>query len=218
MQAAASQCRIERDSALAGRPSESAECGCLRLRGLPVALSRQVLDLEAQRYELELDMLMLCKHRNIAIREVPIETIYIGANESSHFSPFWDSMRIYFVLLRFIGSGIISAVFDNLLFIVWFSATHAILPSQALARGAALFLNYFLLRRFVFMSNQSHTVTFGKYLATAVLFGSISYAVLSTIHSRLGIPVVVAKMLTEAGIFVVNFLVQRDFVFRRVIV
>jgi hypothetical protein len=36
--------------------------------------------------------------------EVPVETVYIDGNRSSHFDPIRDSMRIFFVLLHFLVS------------------------------------------------------------------------------------------------------------------
>jgi hypothetical protein len=46
-------------------------------------------------------MLLLAKHGSIAIVEQPIRTIYTEGNPTSHFNPLLDSLKIYFVLLRF---------------------------------------------------------------------------------------------------------------------
>jgi glycosyltransferase involved in cell wall biosynthesis len=68
------------------------------LRGIPRALVPGLLRMRAMGYEFELDMLLLAKKTQVSIGEVPIQTIYIDGNRSSHFSPFKDSLKIYSVL------------------------------------------------------------------------------------------------------------------------
>lgn len=71
------------------------------LRGFPSALLADVVALDGERYEYETAVLMyLCRHGQAPL-QVPISTIYIDGNRSSHFDPVRDSMRIGFVLLRY---------------------------------------------------------------------------------------------------------------------
>ena len=60
-----------------------------------------LLRLPSTGYEFELDMLLACKRQACPLQEVPIRTIYESGNPTSHFNPLLDSLRIYFVLLRF---------------------------------------------------------------------------------------------------------------------
>ena len=185
------------------------------LRGLPIGLARELLSIRAQRYEFELDMLILCKHRGVGVVEVPIETIYIDGNASSHFSPVLDSMRIYFVLLRFLGASVITALIDNLIFILVYSLGDSILVGQIAARSVALFVNYAMVRRYVFFSDQAHGRTFPLYLAAVVGFGVISYGLITLAVENAGIAVVPAKIGAEVLIYLANFAVQREFIFSR---
>src|SRR6266852_2454174 len=66
------------------------------LRGIPIGFAPHLLRVTSNGYEFELDMLVLCKHLGVRMREVEIRTIYLDSNISSHFSPILDSMRIYF--------------------------------------------------------------------------------------------------------------------------
>lgn len=71
------------------------------LRGLPRALLPQLVNLPGERYEYEMSVLAyICRHVGKP-REIPIETIYLDGDRSSHFNPLWDSLRIYLVLMRF---------------------------------------------------------------------------------------------------------------------
>jgi len=70
------------------------------LRGFPVSLLAELMTLEGEWYEYEMNVLAhLCRSGRRPL-EVPIETVYLESNRSSHFHPVWDSMRIYFVLAR----------------------------------------------------------------------------------------------------------------------
>ena len=78
------------------------------LRGIPVSFAKRLLKLPAMGYEFELEMLITAIHQKINIHEVPIQTIYLDGNRESHFHPLWDSLKIYFVFLRFSALAIIS--------------------------------------------------------------------------------------------------------------
>lgn len=81
------------------------------LRGLPLALLPELLALRGKRYEYEMTMLAhLCRSGRTPL-QVPIATVYLDGNRESHFHPLWDSVRIYFVLLRFYASSLLAGVF-----------------------------------------------------------------------------------------------------------
>ena len=166
-------------------------------------------------YDFELDMLITAKHQGYQIRQVPIRTIYEEGNKSSHFNPVVDSMKIYFVLMRFSFLSLATAVLDNCVFVVTYQLTSAILTSQILARAAAVCFNYGLARRAVFLSDESHRTVFPKYLALVAVSGTLSYALIELLTATFGMRVFVAKLLAESIIFFVNFAIQRDFVFTR---
>jgi glycosyltransferase involved in cell wall biosynthesis len=70
------------------------------LRGLPRSLLQEMLHLEGERYEYEMVMLAhLCRTGRRPI-EVPIQTLYLDGNRSSHFHPIRDSVRVLFALCR----------------------------------------------------------------------------------------------------------------------
>ena len=51
-------------------------------------------------------MLIETKNLNIPILEVPVKTIYIEENRTSHFNPIKDSLRIYLVFGKFLFSSL----------------------------------------------------------------------------------------------------------------
>jgi glycosyltransferase involved in cell wall biosynthesis/SAM-dependent methyltransferase len=185
------------------------------LRGIPAGLIPHLLRTASQGYEFELDMLIACKHRACPILEEPIRTIYLDGNRSSHFRPVLDSMRIYFLLFRFGALSLLTAVLDNLVFVVAFRFGGSIAQSQIAARLCAMAFNYLGARRVVFHSRQRHAVVLPKYVLLVMGNGLLSYALIRWLHDGLGWQVVPAKLVAEGLLFAANFVMQRDFVFTR---
>lgn len=73
------------------------------LRGFAFELIPLLLSVEGERYEYEMNMLLECVISKIDIFEVPIKTIYINDNSSSHFNAISDSYRIYKQIFKYIG-------------------------------------------------------------------------------------------------------------------
>jgi dolichol-phosphate mannosyltransferase len=185
------------------------------LRGVPAALAAQLLSIAANGYEFELEMLMAAHRAQVRIVEQPIRTIYQAGNPQSHFSPVVDSMKIYFVLLRFASVSLITAALDNLIFYFAYHSTGHILGSQALSRALAAAFQYGAVRRPVFHSQRSHRQVLPKYLGLLLASGAASYAGIRGLVAWLGIGAVPAKLIVETILFFGNFVVLRGFIFRR---
>jgi glycosyltransferase involved in cell wall biosynthesis len=185
------------------------------LRGIPATLARHILRLPPNGYEFELDVLIACKHRGVPIIEIPIETVYLDNNRSSHFNPLWDSMRIYFVFLRFTLASLITALIDNTVFIALHGTWGNIAGPQLAARAAALMFNYAAGRSAVFQSRDRHRDTLPRFLALAAAHITLSYGMITFLHLYTGMKVIIAKVSVEAVLFLANFAIQRDFVFTR---
>lgn len=185
------------------------------LRAIPLAMLPRLLKIPASGYEFELEMLIAAKHQGVAVIEQPIRTIYEPGNPASHFQPLRDSMRIYFVLLRFSMISLITAVIDNAVFYLVFHATGAIAGAQIAGRIVAVLFNYRSVRRAVFFSDQPHLVLLPRYLALVAVNGLVSYAGIRLLSSFTPLGVFPSKILTESLLFIANFTIQRDFIFTR---
>jgi putative flippase GtrA len=185
------------------------------LRAIPRALAERLLRVPASGYEFELEMLIAAKHLGVPLLEEPIRTIYAPGNTTSHFEPLRDSMRIYFVLLRFGFISLLTAALDNLLFYSFFRGSGVVAVSLLGARLIALAFNYTAVRRSVFFSREPHSVVLPRYLLLAAANVSLSYALISFLTMMLSTGVMPAKISTETFLFIANFAMQRDFVFAR---
>ena len=176
-------------------------------------MAARLLRVEARGYEFELEMLIAARQAGVALVEVPIRTIYEPGNKSSHFNPLTDSMKIYFVLLRFSSVSLMAALLDNLIFYLVWKRTGHILGAQVAARLVSVAFNYSMVRARVFASKEGHQVLLPKYLLLVVTSGTASYLGIQFFTTRLAVSPMPAKLLVETLLFFVNFAIQRMFIF-----
>ena len=185
------------------------------LRGIPHRLLAALLPIASTGYEFEIDMLTAAKHLAVPLVEEPVRTIYQPGNPASHFHPLADSMRIGFVLARFTMLSLGTAVLDNFVFSFAVRGGIEAAMAQTLARAAAVLVNYPLARRAVFLSREPHRTTLLRYLALVTASGFLSYRLLTWFEQWFALDILTAKILAESALFLVNFLIQRDWVFVR---
>lgn len=88
------------------------------LRGIPADLLAWACGVPGERYEYELQVLLRAGRAGIALDPVPIATIYLDDNASSHFRPVADSLRVYAPLLMFVASSLASFVIDTVVLLL----------------------------------------------------------------------------------------------------
>jgi glycosyltransferase involved in cell wall biosynthesis len=71
------------------------------LRGFPRQHLRELVSIPGERFEYNMNVLTHFCRAGSPPLEVPITTVYIEGNRSSHFKPIRDSLRIYSGLLRY---------------------------------------------------------------------------------------------------------------------
>lgn len=185
------------------------------LRGFNPQTLLRLLTINGERYEYETNMLLEAKSQNWKLKEIPISTVYIENNKSSHFNPITDSMKIYFLIFRFLSSSLLSSSFDFALFALFTQSSFPILNAMLLSRFISGWVNFYLNRNLVFKSHSSIYVALARYWSLVLAMGLLS----STIVTALGqfIPnVLTAKLLVECVLFIASFSIQKEFVFSRV--
>jgi putative flippase GtrA len=196
---------------LIGRALTDTQTG---LRGIPRSFLRELLQVSAGRYEFELEMLVRAAATRMAIEELEIATVY-GTFATSHFNPLRDSLRIYFVFLRFLSLSIITAAIDYAAFAVVFTARHDILTAIIVARAIAGTFNFLANRSVVFRSRGNVAAEAAKYAALVVGLMLISYALISALVNVFHLNVYISKVLVEGTLFLASFALQNLVVFAR---
>ncbi|MGA3024234.1 MAG: glycosyltransferase [Bryobacteraceae bacterium] len=185
------------------------------LRAIPARFAASLLGLASNGYDFELDMLVEARRNSVAIVEQQIETVYEPGNKSSHFNPLVDSMKVYFVLVRFCSVSLATALLDNLAFYIAWRHGAGVLGAQVAGRSMAVLFNYLMVRWAVFRARDSHSTAFPRYLALVLASGAASYAGITLLMDATHLPVLWLKIGVESLLFFVNFAVERDWVFTR---
>ncbi len=82
------------------------------LRGFPPGLLPWLLTVPGDRFEYELRMLLEAARRRTPVEQLPVATVYLEGNASSHFSPVRDSLRVYRPLATFLLSSLAASLVD----------------------------------------------------------------------------------------------------------
>lgn len=184
------------------------------LRGIPLRFAPWLVRLEGEGYEYEMNMLLAIRTQGISLVEEKISTIYLDNNKSSHFDPLLDSMKIYFLLLRFAFSSLLASVLDFVLFSISYALTKNILLSIFIGRFTiGPFVNYSINRNFVFHNRSRVSSTLVRYYLFATVMGICAFFLIKLVSTQYFISVVAAKIAVESFLFIVSFTIQRDYIF-----
>ncbi len=185
------------------------------LRAIPFSLLPKLLSIPFNRYEFEIEMLLVAEKNGYRFEELEIETVYENNNISSSFNPVVDSAKIYFVLFRYILASLITAVVDYIIFFISYAFFPKIFLCTYFARFVALFVNFIVLKKFVFHSKEK-IITIGmKYLLIVVISGFISSLAIEYFHNVLNLNIVLSKISAELLLYFGIFIAQKEFVFKR---
>ena len=186
------------------------------LRSFTDRLTDMMLEIKGERFEYEMNVLLDATTKNIRIKEIFIETIYINNNETSHFSPFKDSYLIYKELSKFLLSSFISFIIDFLyytLFVIVFGhLLYGIQMANILARVISSAFNYSVNSRYVFNKERnfkSATSYFGLVLIILLLNTFVLTYIINVLHFN----AFAAKVATEIILFFFSFFIQHLIIF-----
>lgn len=185
------------------------------LRGYSSDMLDWLSRVPGERFEYEMNMLLGAPAAGYEIVEVPIDTVYLEGNQSSHFRPLADSARIYWPFLKFCASSGFAAALDFVLLLLLQWATSNLLLSVVGARICSSIVNYSVNRRLVFARDGESAVrrSMPRYFTLVLLILLLNYAVLRLLHETAGLPLGAAKIVTEAALFAVSYAAQRKFVY-----
>ena len=185
------------------------------LRGIPISLQQQFLTIDYNHYEFESECLIMAIKVHANICQIPIETVYLNHNESSHFNPLIDSLKIYYVFFRYCLIALLSFCIDFAIFACLHLLTHTIFFSLICARLCSSSFNFYQNKFRVYRSHDRATLLREVWqyilLAISVFFASYYFIVLLTKYAHC--PVLIAKLIVDAVLFIVNFIIQKAFIF-----
>lgn len=205
-------------SLLSGKNISDSQTG---LRGIPLAYLPQFLDIPGERFEFEMNMLFHLRQLSLDLVQVPISTVYLEENASSHFRPIWDSLRVFQSLLKFAGVGIFCFLLDYMLFTV---SLFLVLPGEntaeqvfyasVLARICSSLVNFSLNYKLVFESDSNKGKAFCKYYCLVLVQMLLSSGGSSLLTLLWENPLIM-KPLVDFFLFFLSYHLQRRYIFKK---
>lgn len=183
------------------------------LRGYPPGMLDWLRSIEGDRFEYELIVLLRARSSGHTVHEIPIETIYLEENRSSHFRPIIDSARVYAPLIRFSLSSIGAALVAFVLLFVLKAATGSLLVSVVTARVGSSAFNYAADRTFVFGRRGRVSTSAMRYFGLVGVLLAANYGLMHLLNEHVGVPLLPSKFLTETTLFTLSYQAQKRFVF-----
>lgn len=192
------------------------------LRAIPKEFMKFLLTEKGERYEFETNMLLETKENGIGIIEVPIETIYLDDNQTSHFNPIKDSIKIYSMFLKFIFSSLSSSVIDLALFALFcamlnevsFGKVGYIFVATVIARVLSSIYNFIFNYKTVFKAKGSLFSAIMRYAILAVIIMVASGFAVDKLHAIFPVVELAIKIPVDVLLFLVSFYAQREFVYK----
>ena len=189
------------------------------LRAFDYSLVEVMQLVKGNRYEYEMNVLLDSIVKDIPIREVKIETIYVDNNAGTHYNPFKDTMRIFKELLKFSASSLIGFGVDYALFalLTLFNPpmAHWVLMCTIIARVISASINFTINYHLVFKKRETLWMAFIKYAGLAVCILGCNLLLMWLLYEQAGMNEYLAKIIVEVTLFITSWIIQRLFVFRK---
>lgn len=168
------------------------------LRAASYSVAKNFLATDGERYEYETNVLIEAKEKNIPICEVVIDTIYINENETSHFNPIKDSVRIYKLFASFILVVFISYLVETIIFI----------------KGISISSNIFIVPLFIFLAKFVSCIIkllFNNHvnLKYIIINYLVTSCILMFVPKKVMIKVIIDLVMFIISLVVVNFKTEK---------
>ena len=190
------------------------------LKGVPFSFLPKLMETPGERFEYASSVLLETKKDGIDIIQFPIQTIYINENESSHFNPIIDSIRIYSLILKYLMSSLSSFVVDIVCYSLFITALKPISPqfyiiiATYLSKVFACSYGYILNKKVVFQNKGEPLITGLKFFLLCVVQSTCSGFLTRGVVFISGWNEVLCKIIVDTLLFFVSFQIQNRWVFK----
>ena len=184
-----------------------------------------MIDVQGERFEYEMNVLIACARAGIQMVPITIETVYENENAGTHFHPIRDSYRIYKVILgnfvKFMGASIASFVIDFTLLtllanLVFPAVAHGAFFAKVIARCVSAPCNFMINSKYVFKKALSRT-TFTRYVVLAAAIMLVSALGVDGIMNWLHFPTAIVGLVgivVDVVLYLASYRIQNKWVFK----
>lgn len=189
------------------------------LRSFHIENLKDIIAIEGERFEFEMNVLLNLKKLNISPIQIPIQTIYINENETSHFNPISDSLKVFNTILSFLGSSIFCFLIDIFIYSFFIyiifhgeGFQNQIFIATLISRIVSSIVNFTLNYKVVFKSNENVKSSVKKYYALAIIQMLLSSTGI-IILDKLILSPIISKIIVDFILFILSYLVQKKMIF-----
>lgn len=191
------------------------------LKGIPKEFIPELMETPGERFEYASSVLLETKRGGYQIVQFPIHTIYINENETSHFNPLIDSLRIYSLIFKYTLSSLSAFIVDIVLFSLFLSVfghfggiKYHIVLSTYLAKIFSCTYDYFVNKNLVFArKNGSDRWMPVKFFLLCVVQSTCSGFFTTGLTMLTQWNSVLCKIIIDTLLFFVSFQIQNSWIF-----
>ncbi len=195
------------------------------LRGFPQGILNWLIEVQGEKFDFELNMLIHAGRHNVSFKTVPIKTLYYDNNSGSHYNPFMDSLRTFKVLIKglltYSVSSLASIVVDVGVFylLAWIFHKLQLFPGISLfiatvvARILSSVVNFGMNHKVSFKSKRSVKSTAVRYYILWAAQLTASFGLVYLFNERLHIDLFISKSLTDILLSIFSYEIQLNWVF-----
>ncbi|GFI09416.1 hypothetical protein IMSAGC007_01877 [Lachnospiraceae bacterium] len=190
------------------------------LKGIPKLFIPTLIETPGERFEYASSVLIEMKKQGVEIVQFPIKTIYINGNETSHFNPIVDSIRIYSFILRYLMSSLSAFILDVVLYSflirVFKNAfpEYYIIISTYLSRAVLCTYVFVVNKKAVFHNKGKIFPVAVRFLSLCIVQATFSGFLIRFLVGFTGLGEVVCKIIIDTILFFASFQIQSRWVFK----
>lgn len=189
------------------------------LKGIPASFIPALMETPGERFEYASSVLLETKKQGVEILQFPIQTIYINGNETSHFNPLLDSVRIYSLILKYMMSSLSSFIVDIVLYSIFISlmrnisTEYYIIAATYFAKIFSCTYGYAINKNLVFGNRGRSAVTAIKFFLLCILQSTCSGFITREFVFMTQWNEVFCKIMVDTLLFFISFQIQNRWVF-----
>ncbi|WAW14991.1 GtrA family protein [Peptostreptococcus equinus] len=130
-------------------------------------------------------------------------------------------MKIMYELIKYGAVAVVSAIIDFGIFklmidyLKGYSTSKEIWIATIVARSISSFINYMLNKNFVFKENKDIKSTIFSYYGLCIFQMLCSGFFVGKLTIYVGLKPIISKLIVDCTIFIINFIIQKMFIFNR---
>ena len=115
--------------------------------------------------------------------------------------------------MKYIISSLSSFILDIFLFTIFIKLTNEVITSSAVSRIISSIYNYLINKNLIFKNSDNKSII--KYYLLVIIQLAISTTITKVLTNCIKLNIVIIKILVDTFIFIINFVIQREIVFKK---